>query len=67
MEADEQIARKAGEYLNEFREKQRMELADALIAATAHVNGAELIIRNVKHYPMGDVQVVAPYKRGDKK
>lgn len=67
LDADEQIARKAGEHLKEFREGQRMELADALIAATAHVNGAELIIRNVKHYPMGDVQVVAPYKRGDKK
>ncbi len=43
IDIDEQIARKAGEYLNEFRLTKRVELGDALIAATAHVAGAELI------------------------
>src|SRR3990170_6240935 len=55
--ADEKIARKAGEYLNEYRAAHGIELADSLIAATAHVTGAELITRNVKHYPMQDVQI----------
>jgi len=65
IDVDEQIARKAGKYLNEYRVQKRIELADALIAASTFVAGAELITRNVKHYPMGDVRVVAPYKRGN--
>jgi predicted nucleic acid-binding protein len=64
IDIDEQIARKAGEYLNEFRLTKRVELGDALIAATAHVAGAELITRNIKHYPMRDLQIAAPYERG---
>jgi predicted nucleic acid-binding protein len=64
LEVDEQIARKAGEYLNEYRKSHRMEMADALIAATAFVAGAELVTRNVDDYPMPDVTVVVPYERG---
>lgn len=64
MEVDEAIARKAGEYLNQYRFTKGMELADALIAATAFVASAEVVTRNVKHYPMGDVQIVSPYERG---
>ena len=64
IDIDEQIARKAGEYLNEFRLTKRVELGDALIAATAHVAGAELITRKIKHYPMRDLQIAAPYERG---
>lgn len=66
LDVDEQIARKAGEYLNEYRNPQQIELADALIAATAFASGAELVTRNVKHYPMGDVKVIVPYERGSK-
>jgi hypothetical protein len=64
IDIDEQIARKAGEYLNEFRLTKRVELGDALIAATAHVAGAELITRKIKRYPMRDLQIAAPYERG---
>ncbi|MEW5828482.1 MAG: type II toxin-antitoxin system VapC family toxin [Chloroflexota bacterium] len=64
MDIDESIARKAGEYLKDYRKSHRMELADALIAATAYVIGAELATRNVRDYPMPDVQVIAPYERG---
>jgi len=32
-----------------------VELADALIAASAVAHGAELWTRNRKHYPMGDI------------
>jgi predicted nucleic acid-binding protein len=66
IDVDDQIARKAGEYLNEFRKSHRMELADAMIAATAQVAGAELVTRNVQDYPMQDVQVAVPYERGKK-
>jgi predicted nucleic acid-binding protein len=64
VDVDEEIARKAGEYMNEYRASKRIELADAIVAATAFVTNAELITRNVKHYPMGDVQITAPYERG---
>jgi hypothetical protein len=66
LEVDEQIARVAGQYLNEHRQKYQIELADALIAATASVVGAELVTRNVKHYPMRDVNITTPYERGAK-
>ncbi|MBV6396844.1 MAG: Ribonuclease VapC10 [Anaerolineales bacterium] len=65
IDVDEAIARKAGEYLNQHRAVRKMELADALIAATAFVTGAEVVTRNVKHYPMGDVQIASPYERGN--
>ena len=64
LEIDESIARKAGEYLREFSRSHRLELGDALIAASAAIAGAELITRNIKHYPMSDIQVIAPYARG---
>lgn len=66
IEVDESIARKAGEYINHYRSTHRVELADALIAATAFTTGAELVTRNVKHYPMKDIRVLAPYERGRK-
>jgi predicted nucleic acid-binding protein len=34
------------------------------VAATAQVTGFELYTRNVRHYPMGDIRVKAPYTRG---
>lgn len=64
LEVDEGIARKAGEYMGSYRRSQHIELADALIAATAFAAQAELVTRNVKHYPMSDVNVEAPYARG---
>ena len=66
IDVDEEIARKAGDYLKKFRKTHHIELADALLASTAHVTGADLITRNVKHYPMGDLKVSVPYTRGDK-
>ncbi len=65
LELDSAIGRKAGVYLRTFRRSHNLELADALIAATAALQGAELITRNQKHYPMNDIQVIIPYKRGE--
>ncbi len=64
LEVDEAVGRKAGEYLREFSRSHHMELGDALIAASAAQGGAELITRNLKHYPMTDISVSAPYQRG---
>jgi predicted nucleic acid-binding protein len=64
LNVDEMIARQAGAYLRQYRRSHNLELGDALIAATASHAGAELITRNLKHYPMKDIQVTAPYERG---
>lgn len=58
------VARQAGTYLRHYRRTHRLELADALVAATAAHLGADLVTRNVKHYPMNDIRVVVPYERG---
>ncbi|MBK8049857.1 MAG: type II toxin-antitoxin system VapC family toxin [Anaerolineales bacterium] len=58
------IARRAGAYLNQYRKSNRLELGDAYIAATAAIHGAEVVTRNVKHYPMADIAVTEPYQRG---
>ncbi len=49
---DAETGRKAGEFLHLFRTSHSLELGDALIAASAAVNGAVLWTRNRKHYPM---------------
>ena len=64
---DEAEARAAGRYLNQFAQTHRLELGDSIVAATARVLGAELITRNLKHYPMSDIVIRAPYERGRKK
>jgi len=57
----ENIAASAGEFLNAYRRSHGVELADALVAATAVEVQATLLTRNVKHYPMAAVKVVRPY------
>jgi hypothetical protein len=64
LEVDEAIGRKAGEYLREFGHSHHLELGDALIAASAALGEAELITRNLKHYPMTDIHITSPYQRG---
>lgn len=64
LPVDETVGRQAAVYLSQFRRDQRIELGDALIAATAHQHGAELFTRNLRHYPMTDITVTEPYQRG---
>ena len=52
---DEESGRQAGVYLRQYRRSHGIEIADALIAAGAVANGAELWTRNRKHYPMKEV------------
>jgi predicted nucleic acid-binding protein len=52
---DEETGRQAGDYLRRFRRSHGIELADALIAAAAVLNNAELWTRNRKHYPMKEL------------
>jgi predicted nucleic acid-binding protein len=52
---DKEIGRQAGLYLNKYRLSHGVEIADALIAACAVANRAQLWTRNRKHYPMKEV------------
>lgn len=52
---DQEIGRQAGEYLRRYQASHRIELGDALIAATARIHNAALWTRNRKHYPMTEI------------
>jgi predicted nucleic acid-binding protein len=64
LEIDAGIARQAGNYLRLFRSSHGIDLGDALIAATAKSFEATVVTRNVKHYPMADIETFTPYQRG---
>ena len=52
---DAEAGRMAGDYLRQFRKSHSLEIADALIAATAVSHRAALWTRNRKHYPMREL------------
>ncbi|OGM26154.1 hypothetical protein A3D00_02935 [Candidatus Woesebacteria bacterium RIFCSPHIGHO2_02_FULL_38_9] len=55
------LAEIAGKYRKEFVEKKKkVYLMDCLIAATAKLYNLKLITRNVKDYPMKDIEVINP-------
>ena len=56
VELDERVGRKAGAYRLHFGGSHGVEVADALIAAAAHVHGLTLCTRNLRHYPMRDIK-----------
>jgi predicted nucleic acid-binding protein len=57
----ESIARAAGDFLHAYQRSHGLELGDAVVAATALTAGATLVTRNLKHYPMPQVEVLRPY------
>jgi predicted nucleic acid-binding protein len=52
---DYETGRQAGDYLHQYRKSHGLQTSDALIAAAAVMNRAELWTRNRKHYPMKDL------------
>lgn len=52
---DKEAGHQAGAWLRKYRLSHGLEVADALIAASAVANRAELWTRNRKHYPMKEV------------
>lgn len=52
---DYETGRQAGDYLRQYRKSRGLQIGDALIAATAVLNRAELWTRNRKHYPMKEL------------
>jgi predicted nucleic acid-binding protein len=59
LKIDDTIGHKAGEYMKAYRALYSTEIADALIAATAHVTDLPLWTLNRKHYPMKDIEFFA--------
>lgn len=43
------------------KEQSALSIGDAVIAATAKEMGMKLVTRNIKHYPMKDIDIVKPY------
>jgi len=56
VDITERVGRKGGSYRQTFGASYGVEIADALIAAAAHVYGLTLCSRNLRHYPMRDVK-----------
>jgi predicted nucleic acid-binding protein len=52
---DYETGRQAGDYLRQYRKSHGLQISDALIAAAAVLNRAELWTRNCKHYPMKEL------------
>jgi predicted nucleic acid-binding protein len=48
--------RRAGAYLSRYARSHSLEIADALVAATASSTGLKLWTLNRRHYPMPDVK-----------
>lgn len=53
---DEMIGEQAGYYLRSYHKSHGVEIADALIAATAKVCQALLFTLNRRHYPMPEIR-----------
>jgi predicted nucleic acid-binding protein len=52
---DYETGRQAGDYLRQYGKSHGLQISDALIAAAAVMNHAELWTRNRKHYPMKEL------------
>jgi predicted nucleic acid-binding protein len=52
---DAEVGHQAGIYLRQYRRSHGVEVADALVAASAVANHADLWTRNRRQYPMKDV------------
>ena len=53
---DAEIGQRAGDYLRRYAKSHRVELGDALIAATASLHNVQLWTRNRRPYPMDDLK-----------
>jgi predicted nucleic acid-binding protein len=49
LPVNETVGRQAAAYLRTFQQSHKIDFGDALIAATAHLQGADLFTRNRKH------------------
>lgn len=55
---NEDIGKKAGEYLRKYSKSHALEVADALIAASASYYKLHFWTLNSKHFPMRDIKFI---------
>ena len=52
-------------YFNSYRmnyyKSQQLTIPDAIIAASSKINNALLLTKNLKHFPMEDIEKIRPY------
>ncbi len=58
IEVSYEIANIAGEYLNKYLKSFDIDIVDAIIAASAKVIGGIVVTKNIKHYPMSDIEII---------
>jgi len=56
VDINARIGHKAGRYRHTYGPSHGVEIADALIAASAHIHGLTLCSLNLRHYPMRDLK-----------
>lgn len=61
VNVDKVISKLAGIYRMEFYKSYFLGIPDSLIAASVKVTDTFLITRNIKHFPMNDIQIIKPY------
>ena len=61
INVDPIIAKLAGSYRIEYLKSHQLSIPDAIIAASAKIKGAILITKNLKHFPMEDIDKKRPY------
>jgi len=60
VDVDDEIAVMGGLFRRRYLKSHSLEIADAIIAATAQIEGSELVTLNKKHFPMFS-SVLVPY------
>lgn len=61
LPVDQVVAEIAGNYRHQFSRKQKKAyLLDCFIAATAKLYNLKLVTRNIKDYPMEDIEIFDP-------
>jgi len=63
IEVNLDIARIAGLYMNQYRKSHNVNIADAIIAASAKYARTSLYTLNKKQYPMSDIEIIKPYHK----
>ena len=61
ISVDTIIAKLAGSYRMNYYKSHQLTIPDAIIAASSKVNNALLITKNLKHFPMKDIEKIRPY------
>ena len=61
VDVNEKVATIAGLYMNKYRKSHGINMADAILAASAKSLNAKLFTLNIKHFPMNDIEVIRPY------